>query len=138
MKPRLFVLLLIAALLLVLGTIATACGDDNGGGSDEDAVRDAFEVFTEAQNNFAEGPDRMAEIATGRFLAVWCSEFMVEDPQISSVSVTEVGDQKIATVESSRTENGETIEATLTFVKEDDRWLIDNVAERPPFVCPRP
>ena len=135
MELRLFVLPFVAAVVLAL---AAACGDDDGGGSDEDAVRDAFEVFAEVQNNFAEGPDRMAEIATESFLAVWCSEFMVEDPQISSVSVTEVGDQKIATVEGSRTENGETIEATLTFVKEDDRWLIDNVAERPPFVCPRP
>ncbi len=137
MRRRLFVPMLVAALLLAFGTIAAACGDDDGGRSDEDAVRDAFEVFAQVQNNFAEGPDRMAEIATERFLAGWCSEFMVKDPQILSVSVAEVGDRKIATAKGSRTENGETIEATLTFVKEGDRWLIDNVAERPPFVCAR-
>ena len=131
MKPRLFVLLFIAALLLVLGTIAAACGDDDDGGSDEDAIRTAFQDFVEAQNNFADDPDRMAEIATESFLAGCCDpEFIVEDPQILSVSVREVGDQKIATVEGTRTENGETIESTITFVKEDDRWLINNVAER--------
>ena len=130
MKRRLFVLLFIAALLLVLGTIAAGCGDDDGGGSDEDAVRDAFEVFAETQNNIAEGPDRMAEIATESFLAGWDPTLIVEDPQILSVSVTEVGGLKIATVKGTRTQKGETIEATLTFVMEDDRWLIDNVAER--------
>ena len=130
MKPRLFVLLFIASLLLVLGALAAACGDGDDGENDEDAIRDAFEVFAEAQNNFAEGPDRIAEIATERFLADWDPTLIVEDPQILSVSVTEVGGQKIATVKGTRTENGETIEATLTFVKEDGRWLIDNVAER--------
>ena len=126
MKLRLFVLLFAAVAVLAL---VVACGDDDDG-SDEDAVRDAFEVFAEAQNNFAEGPDRIAEIATERFLADWDPTLIVEDPQILSVSVTDVGAQKIATVKGTRTENGETIEATLTFVKEDDRWLIDNVAER--------
>ncbi len=38
MKPGLFVLLFVASLLLVLGTIAAACGDDDGDESDEDAI----------------------------------------------------------------------------------------------------
>ena len=126
MKLRLSVLLFAVVAVLAL---VVACGGD-GDGSDEDAIRDAFQDFAEAQNNFAEGPDRIAEIATERFLADWDPTLIVEDPQILSISVTEVGGQKIATVKGTRTENGETIEATLTFVKEDDRWLIDNVAER--------
>lgn len=36
MKPRLFLFLFIAALLLVLGTLAAACGDDGDDGDDED------------------------------------------------------------------------------------------------------
>ncbi len=40
MKPRLFVLLFVAG-LLVLGILAIACGDD-GGGNDEDAIRDTL------------------------------------------------------------------------------------------------
>ncbi len=40
MKPRLFALLFVAG-LLVLGILAIACGDD-GGGNDEDAIRDTL------------------------------------------------------------------------------------------------
>ncbi len=60
MTPRLFVLLFVAG-LLVLGILAIACGDD-GGGNDEDAIRDTFQAVTDACN--AGDSERVAELET--------------------------------------------------------------------------
>ncbi len=60
MKPRLFVLLFIAG-LLVLGILAIACGDD-GGGNDEDAIRKTIQEIVTACN--AGDSQRYAELRT--------------------------------------------------------------------------
>ncbi len=119
MKPRLFVLLFVAG-LLVLGILAIACGDD-GGGNDEDAIRDTFQAVTDACN--AGDSERVAELETSArpgCLPHGLHEFL---------SVRVEGDQ--AQVDTTHTHNGEAEIEFLIFRKEDGSWLFHGEGRLP-------
>ncbi len=121
MKPRLFVFLFVVALLLVLGAIAAACGD-NGDESDEDAIRDTLQMFATACNE--RDSDRHTELSTANFVANFgCPSGGFQDLEILSVTVD--GDQ--ASAVTTRTIGDSTSRETLGLVKEDDRWLLNDV-----------
>ena len=119
MKPRLFILLFIAG-LLVLGILAIACGDDDGG-NDEDAIRDTIQEALTACN--AGDSERFNELQTAT--GPGCPT--TPDPnEFEVLSVTVDGDE--ATVEGILTDNaGETYEDTVILRKEDGRWLVHRV-----------
>ncbi len=132
MKRRLFLFLFIAALLLVLGAIATACGDDDGGENDEgiasrsylklaeDSIRNTIQEANRACNEgeFARQAEFVAAGGPG------CPAGAPNDVEVLSVTID--GDE--ATAETIRTDNeGETHEETVVFRK-DGRWLIQSVS----------
>ncbi len=114
MKPRFFVLLFVAG-LLVLGILAIACGDDDGG-NDEEAVRNTIQEAHAACN---EGDfERYRELRTA---AAGCPPGAPNEVEILSVTVD--GDE--ATAELIVTNNeGEPTEYTMVLRKEDGRWLV--------------
>ncbi len=117
MKPRLLVPLFIAALVLVLVTIAAACGDDNGGENDEDAIRNVNQEAITACN---EGDsERYNELRTAAGPS--CPPRPPNDLEVLSVTVD--GDE--ATAELILTDNeGEPNEYKVVLRKEDGRWLV--------------
>ena len=125
MKPRLFVPLFALAMLLTLGTLAAACGDD-GDESDEDAIRNVVQEQTAAIND--RDFDRLAELTT----ANWETsdlQFIIDNPDfryeiLEILSVMVAGDE--ATV---MLTHGGTNQGTDTFLlkREDGRWLVDRV-----------
>ncbi len=118
MKPRLFVLLFIAALLLVL---AAACGDDDGDESDEDAIRNTIQETITACN--AGDSERVNELETATSTAN-CPRLAPNDVEV--LSVTADGDE--ATAEIILTDNeGEETEFIVILRKEDGRWLVHQV-----------
>ncbi len=116
MKPRLFVLLFVAG-LLVLGILAIACGD-NGDGSDEDAITEVLEESITACN--AGEFQRVArELTTAS--GPGCPPGAPNDQEVLSVTVD--GDE--ATAELILTDNeGELNVFTVDLRKEDGRWLL--------------
>ncbi len=123
MKPRLFVLLFVAG-LLVLGILAIACGDD-GDGDDEDAIRDTLQMVTEACN--AEDSERVAELETSA--RPGCPPGGTEDYEVLSVRVE--GDQAQVDTTRTRADHGETEKDSLIFRKEDGSWLFHGVGLLP-------
>ncbi len=128
MKPRLFVLLFIAGLILVLGIIAAACGDeDDGGESDEDAIRNVVQEVAAAVND--RDFDRLAESITANFNTTTAFQIIMDDPDFrlenfEILSVTVAGDE--ATVLTTTTEDGQTDQDTVLLKREDGyRWLVD-------------
>ncbi len=128
MKQRLIGLLTIAALLLVLGTLAAACGDDGDDGdeTDEDAVRNAVQEVTAAVND--RDFDRLAELSTANFETTTAFQIIMDDPDfrlenLEILSVTIAGDG--ATVLTTTTEDGQTDQDTVLLKREDGRWLVD-------------
>ena len=129
MKQRLIGLLTIAALLLVLGTLAAACGDDGDDGdeTDEDAVRNAVQEVTAAVND--RDFDRLAELSTANFETTTNFRIIVDDPDfrlenLEIISVTVTGDE--ATVLTTTSEDGQTDQDTVLLKREDGyRWLVD-------------
>ncbi len=119
MKRRLFLFLFIASPLLVLVTIAAACGDDDGDESDEDAIRDTVQMTATACN---EGDsEKLAELST---LSISdCPSGGIQDLEILSVTVD--GDR--AKVVTTRAAGDRTTRESLTIVKIDDRWLLSDV-----------
>ncbi len=129
MKQRLIGLLTIAALLLVLGTLAAACGDDGDDGdeSDEDAIRNVVQEQAAAIND--RDFDRLAELTTANWETLDL-QFIIDNPGfryeiLEILSVMVAGDE--ATV---MLTHGGTNQGTDTFLlkKEDGRWLVDIVA----------
>ena len=119
MQPRLFVLLFVAV-LLVLGILAIACVHD-GGGNDEDAIRDTLQLVTDACN--AGDFERVAELETSArpgCLPHGLHEFL---------SVRVEGDQ--AQVDTTHTHNGEPEIEYLIFRKEDGSWLFHGEGRLP-------
>ncbi len=113
MKPRLFVLLFIAG-LLVLGILAIACGDD---GNDEDAIRNTIQESITACNEGDSERYNELRTATGSN----CPRGAPNTIEVLSVTVD--GDE--ATAELIVTNNeGDTTEYTMTLRKEDGRWLV--------------
>ncbi len=126
MELRLRLLLLTGVLLLVLGTIAAACGDDDGDESDEDAVRNVVQEQTAAVND--RDFDRLAELTTANWETLDL-QFIIDNPGfryeiLEILSVMVAGDE--ATV---MLTHGGTNQGTDTFLlkKEDGRWLVDIV-----------
>ncbi len=119
MKPRLFVLLFVAG-LLVLGILAIACGDD---GNDEDAIRDTFQAVTDACN--AGDSERVAELETSALPG--CPFGGTEEFEIQSVRVE--GDQ--AQVDTIHFHNGQPEIEYLIFRKEDGSWLFHGEGRLP-------
>ena len=119
MKPRLFVLLFIAALLLVLVTIAAACGDD-GDESDEDAIRNVVQEQTAAVND--RDFDRLAELTTANYDL----QFIIDNPGfryeiLEILSVMVAGDEATVMLTHGGTNQG----TDAWFLKrEDGRWLV--------------
>jgi len=127
MKPRLFVMLFVAG-LLVLGTLAAACGDDgdNGDGSDEDAIRNVVQEVAAVVND--RDFDRLAELSTANFETTTAFQAIMDDPDfklenLEILSVTIAGDG--ATVLTTTTEDGQTDQETVLLKREDGRWLVD-------------
>ena len=125
MELRLRLLLLTGVLLLVLGTIVAACGDDDGDESDEDAVRNVVQEQTAAVND--RDFDRLAELTTANYDL----QFIIDNPGfryeiLEILSVMVAGDE--ATV---MLTHGGTNRGTDTFLlkREDGRWLVDSVTE---------
>ena len=122
MKPRLFVLLSLWA-LLALAFLAIACGDNgNGGGSDEDAIRDAVQEVAAAVND--RDFDRLAELSTANFETTTNFRIIMDDPDfrlenLEILSVTVAGDE--ATVLTTDTAG----QQTVLLKREDGRWLVD-------------
>jgi ketosteroid isomerase-like protein len=134
MKLRLFAVFVVAALLLGLGTLAGACGDN---GNDEDAIRATVEELAEVLNE--RDFDRLAEMVTADFLDVEPTAEALEEalkeleglhgpyPIIRNLEILAVvveGDQATAAVER-QGEDGGKIPATVRLVKQDGRWLVD-------------
>ncbi len=122
MKPRLLVPLFIAALVLALGILAIACGDD---GNDEDAIRNTIQEAHTACNtgDF----ERYRELRTAG--SPGCPPGAPNEVEILSVTVD--GDE--ATAELIVTNNeGETTEYTMVIRKEDGRWLVHRVTPTTP------
>ena len=132
MKPRLFVLLFIAGLLVVIGTLAAACGDGDGGDggeSNEDAIRDVVQELAAAVND--RDFDRLAELSTDFFETTEVFQIIMDDPDFrlenfEIVSVTVTGD--MATVLTTTTEDGQTDQDTVLLVREDGRWLVNVIS----------
>ncbi len=61
MKPRLFVFVFVTALLLVLGTIAAACGDGEEGAGVEEEAGITFEVTFDGDRCQYKGPEAIGE-----------------------------------------------------------------------------
>ncbi len=148
MKPRRFVLLFVAGLLLVLGTIAAACGDDDGDESDEDAITEVLEEMVTALND--RDFEALAPLITANALLNTepTPEALQEAfenaettrgpyPQIEGfkiISVTVAGDEAIANVsrvgffhQEEAASASETNEEIIILVKRDGRWLIDRI-----------
>ena len=130
MRPRLFVLLFVAG-LLVLGILAIACGDD-GDENDEDAIRDTLQLVTDACN--AGDSERVQELETSALPG--CPDGGTEDFEVLSVTVEGVRFasgrctakcQGQVDVTRTRADNGETEETTLIFRKEGGSWLLHGV-----------
>ena len=130
MKPRLFVLLFIAGLLVVIGTLAAACGDGDGGDggeSNEDAIRDVVQELAAAVND--RDFDRLAELSTDFFETTEVFQIIMDDPDfrlenLEIISVTVTGDE--ATVLTTTSEDGQTDQDTVLLKREDGyRWLVD-------------
>ena len=132
MKPRLFVLLFIAGLLVVIGTLAAACGDGDGGDggeSNEAAIRDVVQELAAAVND--RDFDRLAELSTDFFETTEVFQIIMDDPDFrlenfEIVSVTVTGD--MATVLTTTTEDGQTDQDTVLLVREDGRWLVNVIS----------
>ena len=125
MELRLRLLLPTGVLLLVLGTIAAACGDD-GDESDEDAIRNVVQEQTAAVND--RDFDRLAELTTANW-ETGNLQFIIDNPDfryeiLEILSAMVAGDE--ATV---MLTHGGTNQGTDTFLlkKEDGRWLVDRV-----------
>ncbi len=128
MKPRLSVLLFIASLLLVLGTIAAACGDDDGDESDEDAIRNVVQEQTAALND--RDFDRLAELTTVNWETLEL-QFLIDNPDfryeiLEILSVMVAGDKATVMITHGGTFPGMD---TLFLNREDGRWLVDRVAD---------
>ncbi len=122
MKPRLCVLLFVDG-LLVLGILAIACGDD-GGGNDEDAIRETLHTVIDACN--AEESERVAELETSA--RPGCPPGAPNDVEVLSVTID--GDE--ATAVTIRTDNeGETHEEAVVLRKEDGSWLFHGEGRLP-------
>ncbi len=122
MKPRPFVFLFVVALLLVLGAIAAACGDDDG--SDEDAITEVLEESITACN--AGDSERYNELRTAN--GPTCPSGAPNDQEVLSVTVD--GDEATAEVILTGNE-GELKEFTVVLRKEDGRWLLHLVKFTP-------
>ncbi len=125
MKPRLFVPLFALAMLLTLGTLAAACGDD-GDESDEDAIRNVVQEVAAVVND--RDFDRLAELSTANFETTTAFQAIMDDPDfklenLEILSVTITGDG--ATVLTTTTEDGQTDQETVLLKREDGRWLVD-------------
>ena len=121
MKPRLFLFLFVASLLLVLGTIAAVCGDN-----DEDAIGDTLQLVTDACN--AGDFERVQELETSALPD--CPSGGTEDFEVLSVTVE--GDQAQVDITRTRADNGETEVRTLIFRKEDGSWLFHGLIDVQP------
>ncbi len=124
MKRRLFLFLFIASLLLVLGTIAAACGDDDDGDeSDEDAIRNVILEQAAATND--RDFDRIAEVSTANFETTeFGFQFIMDNPDfmlenLEILSVTVAGDEAVV---STTTDLGP---ATVLLKREDGRCHVD-------------
>ena len=129
MRRRLFVPMLVAALLLVLGAIAAACGDDDDGDeSDEDAIRNVVQEHVAVFND--RDFDRIAELTTANFETTAAFRTFMNDPnfRLENLEITSVmvaGDEATVTVN-----HGGSHQSTgdrILLKREDGRWLIDNI-----------
>lgn len=116
MKRRPLASVFIPGLLLVLGVLAIACGDDDGG-ADEDAIRDTIQEVIAACN---EGDSaRVGELET--INRPGCPPNAPNDVEVLSVTVD--GDE--ATVETIRSDiYGDRFEEPVVLRKERGRWLV--------------
>ncbi len=127
---RLFLFLFVATLALIVALTA-ACGDD-GGGSDEDAVRDAVRELTAVVNDRDfDFHRRLLEISTDDFETSTAFRIIVGDPgyrivDLEIISVEVVGDSATViatTIEERRGAHRD----DLFFSRVDGRWLIDSI-----------
>ncbi len=124
MKRRLFLFLFIASLLLVLGTIAAACGDDDE--SDEDAIRNVIQELTAASND--RDFDTLAELSTDNFGTAFRTTIMVEPDfrveNLEFLSVMVAGDEATVVITHGGSHQGTD---TALLKREDGRWLVDSI-----------
>ncbi len=131
MKRRLVLYLFIASLLLVLGTIAAACGDDDDGDeSDEDAIRNVVQEINAATND--RDFDRIAELSTANFEMTSAfrtieadPEFRIENVEILSVMVA--GDEATVMLTHGGTHQSPDTGDTMLLEREDGRWLVHRI-----------
>ena len=146
MKRRLFLFLFIASLLLVLGTIAAACGDDDGDESDEAANETAIRGVGDESDQAANESvirgviqeqaravndrdfDRLAELVTADFDKTAAFRIIMDDPDfridmLEFLSVTVDGDEATALVTHGGTH--QSTDDTILLKREDGRWLVD-------------
>ena len=128
MKLRLRFLLPIGVLLLVLGTVAAACGDDDGDESDEDAIRNVVQEINAATND--RDFDRIAELSTADFETTSAfraiegdPDFRIEDVAILSVMVAD--DEATVVLTHGGSHQSPDTGDTIFLRREDGRWLID-------------
>ncbi len=129
MKRPLFLFLFIASLLLVLGTIAAACGDDDDGDeSDEGAIRNVVQEHTAATND--RDFDRLAELSTANFETTRAFRILMDFPDftienLEFLSVMIAGDEATVMFTHGGTHHQGT--DTMLLKREDGRWLVDNI-----------
>ena len=128
MELRLRLLLPIGVLLLVLGTIAAACGDD-GDESDEDAIRNVVQEQAAAIND--RDFDRLAELTTANWETLDL-QFIIDNPDfryeiLEILSVMVAGDKATVMITHGGTFSGSM--DTWFLEREDGRWLVDRVTD---------
>ena len=118
------------SLLLALPLLVLACKGD-GGGNDEEAVRDTIRQAAVAKNDH--DYDQLSQLVTANFYGVEPNPEALEDflnqslriENLEIVSVTVAGDE--ATAEIARTEHGELIRETMFLLKVSGRWRLDRM-----------